>query len=619
MTVEVGRIFFAWVGDAETFSAATHAREDEQVLRLEIQEQEGEFATATVEIAAATVPSYLDGRARRAFISAEIAGVVRLVFDGRVLGYPDGVTQRTLTLEMIAQPADVEVRRSAFLDSLKTLPFFEPLASQETRADEAQEVYAARPEVLHWDRFTGLPRSSAIAPVAAGAPTIPESMILDGSLSLEIGEQPYARVEIAVSAEWEQQANGIVDITGEVNRRFPRSRPSTMTPEQLEGEWPKAGEALGDNSGYTVVRADLTPDRNPGFAFFPQAARAFISSEAQPSGDPYVDGALVARPVDVPISWYRHRLLVAAEYRQKREETVAGLLTNSVQQIGAEDGKSASVDLRLGDVTENRTYEIWRPGQLYSSGSNVAWGGSIWRTGVTHLSSGSFPADRSIGRWERLAVSGAALDPSATSYFATPRGAQSVVHAVLRGIALLQRSSRCVAVSFETDAGRALLWHTDMSLRVLSSRIPGGEAIGKITSLAISVDGDSGASVARVKIECMIGTTSNPMPGPAQPGDSLVLGLAVGYSTPLLFEPVSPGLMSSASYMCLGVDVQNHSEEQAALIRSAGTAEEIEEILGEAGTSMVVRMRSLAAYDTISTAWALAPRAAYWPGRGVTL
>jgi hypothetical protein len=608
----VGRFFFALVPEAQSapssFNPVAHAREDAQVFSLTIEEQEGQFATAEVEVLntlALNETLLSPTRPPWVFISVEIDGTPTLIFHGRLVAYPRGVEGKTLTLEFISEPADAEARRAAFLNSLKVLPFYEPLAARGTRADDAQEVLAARPAVLHWNRRTG---DLTLSPIRPGAPiaTVNDAAILDGSLRVDVGEDPVRRVQINVTAEWEQQGNGIIDITGELNRGFYLRRPNTLTPDQFESEWPKAGSSLGDNTGYTVVRSDLVRDPRPGFANYPREATAFINQLEEPSADPFVQAAYVRRPVGVPWTWYRSRVLVAAEYRQKRSEVVTGLLLHNVQPLGPGVGRTASVDIALGDVAEDAVFPLWRPGQFYAAGAEVAWGGWVWRARVGHLSV-SFPADLRIERWERLNATGSAIgDVGRPSYFNTARGQQSVQHAVLRAIAILQREARCVSVSFEVPLNLALLWDTTQTLTVVSSQLPGGTATGKITRLVLRVDG-SGTSTAEVRIECVIGT----------PGGS---GSTVGYSysTSGIFNPVDPYLFS-AGYLVERVDVENDGAAQAALLRSADTEDEIQETLQDAGTKLRIQMRSLAAYDEIKTVWSMAFNNAFWPGHGITL
>lgn len=400
----VGRFFFALVPEAQSapsnFDPVAHAGEDAQVFSLTIEEQEGQFATAEVEdlntlalgetLLSPTRPPWV-------FVSVEIKGSPTLIFHGRLVAYPRGGEGKTLTLEFISEPADAEARRAAFLNGLEVLPFYEPLAARGTRADDAQEVLAAQPDVLHWNRRTGELTLSSIRP---GTPiaSLNDDNLLDGSLRVDVGEDPVRRVQINISAEWEQQGNGIIDVTGEINRRLYLRRPNTLTPDQFESEWPKAGSALGDNTGYTVIRSDLVRDPRPGFANFPREAIAFIDQLEEPSADPFVQAAFVRRRVGVPCSWYRSRVLVAAKYRQKRSEVVSGLLLHNVQPLGPGVGRTASVDLALGDVAGDSVFQLWRPGQFYPSGGEVAWGGWVWHARFGRLSV-SFPADLQIQRW----------------------------------------------------------------------------------------------------------------------------------------------------------------------------------------------------------------------------
>lgn len=104
-----GRIFFAWVDDAEVFSAVTHAREDEEVFSLSISHSEGEFATASIEIRNPGIGLLAPGRKRRAFISCELSAgsPATLLFAGILTAFPVGlVGQESVAIECVSRPSD---------------------------------------------------------------------------------------------------------------------------------------------------------------------------------------------------------------------------------------------------------------------------------------------------------------------------------------------------------------------------------------------------------------------------------------------------------------------------------------------------------------------------------
>ncbi|OYQ31436.1 hypothetical protein CHU95_20000 [Niveispirillum lacus] len=119
-----GKIYFAWVDDAEVFSVATHAREDEEVFALTISHGEGEFATASVEIRNPGIGLLAPGRKRRAFISCELTAGASptLLFAGSLTAFPVGlVGQESVAIECVSRPFDDRGALLALFGSLNGL------------------------------------------------------------------------------------------------------------------------------------------------------------------------------------------------------------------------------------------------------------------------------------------------------------------------------------------------------------------------------------------------------------------------------------------------------------------------------------------------------------------
>lgn len=620
MPAPMGRLFCALVSEAQAapwlWNPAAHAREDLVVFSAVVEQSEGEFPRAVLTVPRPTGPLLSEADRVGVLLSVEMNGAPVFVFAGRLVGFPTAADDATVAMTFLGQPPGADATRAAFIQSLRVLPFYEPLASVEARADDPQQVLAARSALFHWSRLTG---TLSLSDILTGGSSVAfdDSQILDETVKVDVGEPPPRRVQVVVRAEWEQQHAVSFDLAPRIRSRFGRDGMSTLTPESFEQEWPQSGGALGDNTGYTVVYSSLTRDRlRSGTLFFPEEAPVALDAAEEPSGDPAVDEDVAIRIGGVPRVWYRGRLDVLAEYRQKRREVITALITHGIQEIAPDDGRSEVVEVNLGDVAEDRAYPLWRPGTAYASGDIVAWGGWAWRCLVTHLSSGAFQTDASIGRWERLVTTGSAIGwVGEPTYFGLPRGAQSFHHGLLRARALLAKSSRCVTIAFEVPITAALGITLDHSVALASSRVPGGSATGKVTAYRLSWGGD-GATSAEITIGCAIGTgASNPAPGAGQVG---VGGIVYTNPTLPIFQPIDTRAMSR-DYLVEEVKVINGGEEQSARVRLAGTIQAAEEILDQNRTSVEVRMRPLAAYPEITLTVAAGVPTPWHPPKGVDL
>jgi hypothetical protein len=101
------------------------------------------------------------------------------------------------------------------------------------------------------------------------------------------------------------------------------------------------------------------------------------------------------------------------------------------------------------------------------------------------------------------------------TYFPTDRGLQSLQYALLFARAHLMLSMRAVKVNFECAFDRAIDLSCRKNALLHDDRLPGGQALGKITEYHLKGDGGTGQLVGAVQIESTIGNAGavSVMPG----------------------------------------------------------------------------------------------------------
>jgi hypothetical protein len=94
----------------------------------------------------------------------------------------------------------------------------------------------------------------------------------------------------------------------------------------------------------------------------------------------------------------------------------------------------------------------------------------------------------------------------AAAYFPQDRGQTSVQHMLCRARAKLRKRARAVEISFETRFEVASQLSCRMNGLVYDTRLPGGQAWGKVISYKLEAHGDSGVIKGSVVLGCSIGT-----------------------------------------------------------------------------------------------------------------
>ena len=124
-----GPYFFAWVDSTETTFSVTHQRYDEYIFSFSLPQTEGDFATLSVDIKNPGAGLFAPGRKIYAWFarqSYDSAGIQPLFF-GRVVGVPGDLLKQVITIEFTAQPLDFVAQKTTLAETLKVLPYYDPV------------------------------------------------------------------------------------------------------------------------------------------------------------------------------------------------------------------------------------------------------------------------------------------------------------------------------------------------------------------------------------------------------------------------------------------------------------------------------------------------------------
>jgi uncharacterized protein YqcC (DUF446 family) len=479
------------------FDAAVHNRFDEEVIGFDIDQEEGGFATLTIDIKNPNIGLLALGRNLWCWLSwdqAWPAGAPDLValFNGRLIGVPKLQAGEVVQLQFLARPDDLLAQKEALASSLAVLPYFDhvwyPL---EVSDDQVLEAYSA---LWHIDRTTLELTTSDILAGEDGTIDIGEGQAIYEAFTLAYGEPPLTAVTISGTVGWQQQATGILDITDALAAAFhdqggsayTRSFPKTywnagggaliqvLNGDGLKADWPKPGTNIGGgwslSSQNDVTGLPLCYIRDASITAqggWLQSAVYRVSYSAQAPQPPDINvnvGLVTANYgnyfVDFPLTAYKVRMSLEYRANRKRTETITAVLTAGVQR-------------ELSDPAESDRETITLTSQFVDQGVDP---------------DGTLP----IG------------NVSYRSYFQTDRGTASFEYLLLAARAKIRARARAVDITFRVGWADAVPITLRHSVQYTDRRVPGGVAIGKVKSYKLSVR--DGTMVGEFTIGCSIGT-----------------------------------------------------------------------------------------------------------------
>lgn len=112
--------------------------------------------------------------------------------------------------------------------------------------------------------------------------------------------------------------------------------------------------------------------------------------------------------------------------------------------------------------------------------------------------------------WKSLGVAGDFIqlpitDLSRRSYFPSDRGLWSLEYLICLARARLRLRSRVVEVSWDCKFEDATALSCNKNAQIFDYRLPGGQAMGKITKYQLLIDGDNAQMLGKVTIGCAVG------------------------------------------------------------------------------------------------------------------
>jgi hypothetical protein len=475
-----GPVFFAWIAGPEPFDPLTHAQEDEEIVALTISQDESDFASLQIDVRNTGEGLLGADRSQWCWLSwepapAEAGGsAIVPLFTGRLVAVPERVEGEVMGLLFRARPLDYEQAKADLADTLRVLPYYDRVwISGDLEDDDAVlNAYSAQ---WHIDRTSLEVTISDDLVGEDGTIDIDEDQHTYDDLSLSYADTPKIKAKFTGALDWTQSGAGTIDLTSKISGKFKEQKSiynaiasagiiSTMTGDGLKNDWPKGGASLG--GGWTVSNLTFVEDADEKL-FQPYTYKVQYQGIAPGAEDGssedlsnYYLTTFTDYEVKFPVYGIKQNTLFDWEAGKARTETLEFTLVPDIQPLEADETDETTITLSI-----SATDTVTEPDDA---------------------------GDMPIGFVERA------------SYLNTDRGASSVQYALLLARAELRRAARAVEISVRVPWSLGIAASLRKNLHVVDRRLPGGEALGKITSYTMTASADEGMSVELV-CGCAIG------------------------------------------------------------------------------------------------------------------
>jgi len=494
--------YFAWVDEGEKFRPEHHKRNDEHIFNMDIVEKEGGIPYAKVHISHPKVGLLDAGRKQHAMISYENDQGLHLLFKGKVVAFPRKIDGETIEIEFIAEHENSQDQVQELTKTLQSKPYWDPLFVQKGYENDPSECLESSNQLFQWCRTTG---RVTLSNLFYGRKTLNlGGNFFYDSLQMRVCGSPLENIQVNVHVSWCQQYRGQTDLSHLFRGMFPSGIINTYSGPDLQQKWWRRDEKIG-RSGYWVDEAFLKeiPAPNTGvLKLYPQYSQKFRVSPEDPLKRIHHDSVRLKR------YWYKGKLVLGWNYKQRRKETLSFTLKQNVQSLGAIQNRTKTLNLYLRDINAEHEYKHWQSNRDYPAGDFVYVEGQIYRCLNDHKSKAEFKDDTL--NWHRMRDKNVyQYHNTQGAFFVTDRGKQALEHAFEVARSHLQASARAVEISVECLFDHGVELSCDQSLEIHDDRIPGGKAIGKISEYRLIARGKEGKFWAQIKCVCALGEQKN--------------------------------------------------------------------------------------------------------------
>ncbi|MBL0941582.1 MAG: hypothetical protein IBJ00_02470 [Alphaproteobacteria bacterium] len=495
------KLYFAWVEKAEKFNPEIHEREDEYIFNLKINQREGGIAIAQIEVLNPKHGLLQQGRYKYCYISYREAQKNHLLFKGALIGMPIKIDGEVVCLQFTSASEDHFKKLQDVYQTLKKPPFFDELFMDEHARDEPVEALEARPALYYFCRKTGDIRLSGFFEGTSHI-DLGENFYRD-SLKVEVGQAPLCAVDVVLSAQWKQQAEGYQDLSPLIEAQFPEGLVNTLTGKDLTAKWWKAGERIG-HSAYWIEESELeevNPPSTGGLNLYPKSSVAVWQADEE-GGE--------KRQICFKRSWYKPTLKIGWNYRQKRQETLNFTLNHLTQNLLPDNQRRLKLKLSLQNIVgENHR---WRPLHSYTQGFNVVYMNTVYTCLTSHISADTFESKL----WQKKGNNSHVHEQAGrSSFFLTDRGFEAFKHAVEIARTHLAASARAITIKIMGDFEQLHHITTDHTVTLQDDRLPGGTVTGKVIGYNLQADGKTGRRFVHISLGVAIGLDQRSIELPA--------------------------------------------------------------------------------------------------------
>lgn len=486
------KFYLAFINEHDVFDPAVHNREDELVYSFDLSQVEGDFALLSCIIKNPRIGLLNASRKQWVFFSFDDgSGTPEVWFKGRLTAIPTNIFDTLVTLNFIAKPSNYDAQKIALANTLKVLPYYDPIFISPDSWNDPDTVLEAYSALWHTDPVTHVVTlSNTLVPEDGVVEVLETEHFYDG-MQVTLNQTPLRQVTMTATIPWTQsdEEGRVVDLTNRIKRAFGDDINGVIRSYTMEGlisNWPKQGDSF--SNGWTVTEGTVVD--------------ISYTQPIVPIPDVFSWQGTIPRLADGSIIF---PLKVTGEYHSGDTAGFNFQFELVVVQLG------------YGSPTLKVTYGASREfGQIVTFTMRTAQQAIITDPGADEVLAISLNANKVSDYTANgtLPIG----DVRKRDYVHSPRGLLSCEYLLLVARAHLISRSRAVETTYQQAFKQGAVSRSLRKGALLHDhRLPGGGASGKIIKYHFTLDGSTGAAIAEITFGSAIGYGGSYSVAPGDP------------------------------------------------------------------------------------------------------
>lgn len=413
---------FTW---CDSLSQPISWKEDEHIISLEIFQKEFSFASANISIVAS------DKKMRHyARVGLKKDGRIFPIFSGRVTSFPIGFRSNAVQIEMIAEPYDfhrqlMDFRMNSSKQDLHILQqnpiILDDLFYSDEDLKNPTVLLEGSNNIFYWNPSS---EKLSLSHINRGSRQLEISpdQILQNSVKVRLAREPYSSISISLSANWIRYQHVAIDIFPWIAQQFQNKHVNSFT--DIKANFTKIA-----SSAYCNIR-EINPNTLGTITNYPTKSCDFSINYGK-------------QKCSFKRFYYDGNIIFNLDYSHQMRETVHFKIKRNTKNI-----HTKHLNIELKNIQLPKKYQHWKSYVYYCESDFVLENGYTWKCTKSHQSTKEFETEY----WEKQSKIPDALScDSCTSFFATPRGQNSIKYAAQKALALLNYSQRYIEIEFSVQ------------------------------------------------------------------------------------------------------------------------------------------------------------------------